>query len=186
MLVFLSGLVLFLGSHFFTALARGARGQIISRIGEASYKGVYALVSLAGFALIYLGWPHASQSVLYISPPWFRQGTYLLTLLALIVLMSGYLPAGKLVAAVKHPMLLAVKLWAAAHLLVNGDVRSLLLFGSFLAYAVIDRIAVNKRGGRVLVAGPARNDILAVLVGAALWFVIYRFLHPYIAGVELG
>jgi uncharacterized membrane protein len=106
-------------------------------------------------------------------------------LVALIILASAYVPRGRIVAAVKHPMLTSVKIWAFAHLLANGEVRSVLLFGAFLAYAAINRIALKKRGEATPTAGPAANDLIAILAGAALWTAIYFLLHPYIAGVPL-
>jgi uncharacterized membrane protein len=103
----------------------------------------------------------------------------------MILLAAAYLPKGKIAAAVKHPMLAGVKAWALAHLLVNGDVRSVLLFGSFLAYGVIDRIMVKRRGASTPAPGPVRNDLIAVVAGVAVWAAIYFHLHRYIAGVAL-
>jgi uncharacterized membrane protein len=185
MILFILGLALFFASHLFTPFARGARQGLIERFGPGGYKALHSAVSAIGFALIIVGWPKADRTVLYVAPYWLVHVTYALTLLALIFLAAAYLPKGRLAAAVKHPMLAGVKAWALAHLLVNGDVRSLILFGSFLAYGVIDRIMVKKREEASFAPGPVANDALAVVVGAAAWAAIYFALHPYIAGVAL-
>jgi uncharacterized membrane protein len=185
MTIFLAGLAIFFGSHLFTALAREARAGMVKRLGAGPYKGLYSLVSLAGFALIVIGWRSADASVLFAPPAWTRHVAYLLTLLAFIALAAAYLPKGKIAATLRHPMLAGVKLWAFAHLLVNGEVRSVILFGAFLAYGVIDRIAVKKRGDNGPAPGPAINDLIAAAVGAAAWAAVYFALHAYIAGVDL-
>lgn len=167
------------------AVARPLRTQLIERFGEAGYKGIYALVSLAGLVLIYMGWAAAPATSLYYPPYWMRHVAYLFTLLGFIALASAYLPAGRIKAALKHPMLAGLKFWALAHLLVNGEIRSLVVFGAFLAFAVVDRIAVKRRGEPTPAAGPAVNDALAVVAGAAAWASVYFVLHPYIAGVPL-
>lgn len=185
MILFFIGLAVFFGAHLFTGLARGPRGALIAKLGEMPYKGLYSLVSLAGFILIIIGWRTADASVLYATPFWMRHVVYLLVLIAFILLAAAYLPAGKIAAAAKHPMLAGVKIWAFAHLLVNGEVRSVLLFGAFLAYAVIDRIAVKKRGDMGRAAGPVMNDVFAVIVGAAAYAAVAFYGHQYIAGVAL-
>jgi uncharacterized membrane protein len=185
MAVFLAGLVIFFGTHLYTALARGPREGLVKKLGAGPYKGLYSLVSLAGFALIIIGWRGADASILYTPPEGGRHIAYLLTLFAFILLAAAYAPKGKIAAAVKHPMLAGVKAWAFAHLLVNGEVRSVILFGAFLAYGVIDRIAVKRRGDGGPAPGPWRNDAVAVVAGVAAWAAVYLYLHPYIAGVAL-
>lgn len=185
MTLFVLGLGVFFGSHLWTALARRGREGLIARLGAGPYKGVYSLVAIAGFALIVIGWRDADASVIYAPPAYLKHLTYLLVLVGLILLASAYLPKGKIAAAAKHPMLASVKLWAFGHLLANGEVRSILLFGAFLAFAVLDRIVVKKRGEATPVAGPVSNDFAAIVVGAAAWAAIYFFLHVYIAGVAL-
>ncbi len=179
------GLAIFFATHLWTTLARDRRAALIDKIGAGPYRGLYSLVAIAGFALIVVGWRGADASLLYAPPAFLRHVAYLLMLIALIILASAYAPRGRIAAAVKHPMLAAVKIWAFAHLLANGEVRSVLLFGAFLAYAVIDRIAVKKRGERTPPAGPAANDLIAIAAGAVAWAAIYFFLHRYIAGVPL-
>lgn len=185
MTLFILGLLIFFGTHLWTALARKGREGLIAKLGAGPYKGLYSLAAIAGFALIVIGWRGADTSVVYAPPAFLTHVTYLLVLLALILLAAAYLPAGKIAAAAKHPMLAGVKLWAFGHLLVNGEVRSIMLFGAFLAYGVIDRIAVKKRNEPTPKAGPISNDLIAVAVGAGAWAAIYFFLHPFIAGVAL-
>lgn len=185
MTLFILGLLIFFGTHLWTALARKGREGLIAKLGAGPYKGLYSLAAIAGFALIVIGWRGADTSVVYTPPAFLTHVNYLLVLLALILLAAAYLPAGKIAAAAKHPMLAGVKLWAFGHLLVNGEVRSIMLFGAFLAYGVIDRIAVKKRNEPTPKAGPISNDLIAVAVGAGAWAAIYFFLHPFIAGVAL-
>ena len=185
MTLFLLGLVIFFGAHLFTGLARGARAGLVAKLGEMPYKGLYSLVSLAGFVLIVIGWRTADASLVYAPPYWLRHVTYALMLIAFILLAAAYLPAGKIAGAAKHPMLAGVKIWAFAHLLSNGEVRSVILFGAFLAYGVIDRIAVKKRGEAGRPAGPVRNDVLTVIIGAVLYALVLFYAHKYIAGVAL-
>ncbi|MBT8472540.1 MAG: NnrU family protein [Marinicaulis sp.] len=183
---YLAGLIIFFGSHFFTAFARGPREILVTKLGAGPYRGLYSLVALIGFALIIFGWRGADTTIIYTPPLWMRHVTYLLVLVAFILLASSMLPAGKIAAGAKHPMLAGVKLWAFAHLLVNGDERSLLLFGSFLAFAVIDRIVVKRRGVESPTAGPIKNDVIAIAVGAGLYIFVAFYAHRYIAGVSLG
>ncbi len=185
MTLFLLGMIVFFGSHLYTALARGNREALVKRLGAGPYKGLYSLVSLAGFALIVIGWRSADASLLYTPPAAGRHIAYLLTLFAFVMLAAAYAPKGKIAAMIKHPMIAGVKAWAFAHLLVNGEVRSVILFGAFLAYGVIDRIALKRRGENGPAPGPARNDAIAIVAGAIAWLAVFFYLHPYIAGVAL-
>ncbi len=185
MILFLAGLAIFFGTHLYTTLARASREALVKRLGAGPYRGLYSLASIAGFALIVIGWPQADASVLYTPPAWGRHVAYLLTLLALILLAASLAPKGKIAATVKHPMILGVKVWALAHLLANGEVRTTILFGAFLAYGVIDRIALKRRGDHGPAPGPVTNDLVAVGAGIAAWAAIFFYLHPYIAGAAL-
>ena len=194
MLVLILGLVLFLGTHAFS-MARAKRANVIGEVGESRYKLIYTGVSVLGLVLIAYGF-HLYRQSGYIEvwnpPVWTRHLALFLTLLAFIALASAYLP-GHIRAKAKHPMLLAVKIWATAHLLANGDLGSILLFGSFLAWAVVARISAKRRAlsptavaaQHGVVAAPAgwRNDAIAVVVGLAVWFVFGKFLHPILIGV---
>ncbi len=185
MSLYLIGLFVFFAAHFAIAIARPLRQRIIDKIGEGPYKGLYALTSAVGLALIIFGWPKADVSLIYAAPAWGRHVAFLLMWIALILLVSAYAPAGRIAAAVKHPMLAGVKIWAFAHLLANGEVRSVLLFGLFLAFGVVDRISVKKRGAPTRPAGGAMNDVIAIGVGTGVYLAILFVLHPYIAGVAL-
>ncbi|ABY32411.1 NnrU family protein [Methylorubrum extorquens] len=194
MLVMILGLVLFLGTHAFS-MARAKRGEVIGRIGEGRFKLGYTLLSVLGLILTVYGYGlYRQEGMIPVwSPPlWTRHLAVLLTLFAFISLAAAYLP-GHLRARLKHPMLLAVKIWATAHLLANGDLGSILLFGSFLAWAVVARISAKRRaltagqvaqqhGGQATPAG-WRNDAIAVVVGVVAWFVFGKYLHPLLIGV---
>ena len=151
--------------------------------------GLYSLVSLAGFVLICWGFGASRDAgILYVAPGWGRHVNLALMLPALILLVASQMPTGAIKKAVKHPMLIAVKLWAFGHLLANGEINSVILFGSFLAYAVIDRIVVKKRGdngpgpdAKIAVA----SDIGAVVVGLGLYMAILLWLHPILFGVAV-
>lgn len=185
MTFFILGLIIFFGSHLWATFARGPREALVLKLGAGPYKGLYSLVAAVGFALIIVGWRTADVSLVYAPPSWARHITYALMLIALICLAAAYLPKGRIAPALQHPMLAGVKIWAAAHLLANGEVRSVILFGAFLAYAVIDRIAVKKRGEPVPAAGPLLNDVTVIAVGAAAWAGIFFYAHRFIAGVAL-
>lgn len=185
MTIFILGLIVFFATHLWTGLARGPRDALKAKLGEMGYRGLYSIVAAAGFALIIIGWRSADASMLYTPPAWGRHVAYLLMFFALTALAAAYLPKGKIAATLKHPMLAGVKFWAFAHLLANGEVRSVILFGAFLAYGVVDRIAAKRRGAPVAAAGPAVNDVFAVAVGAAAWAAIFFFAHRYITGIAL-
>ncbi len=195
MLILILGLLLFLGTHAFS-MARARRADIVARVGEQRYKLGYTLLSALGLVLIVVGYGQyrASGYIPVWDPPVFTKHlALLLVLLAFVVMASAYLP-GRIRAFAKHPMLLAVKIWATAHLLANGDLGSIVLFGAFLAWAVIDRISLKRRAvpaGAVAAqhGGPAaprgwRNDALAVAIGVAVWFVFARYLHLWLIGVS--
>jgi uncharacterized membrane protein len=191
MLPLIVGLALFLGVHLVTTQTEFRRG-LVTRMGEGPYKGVYSLIALAGFALIVFGYHKAQlmpgkNPVLWSLPYWGRHITMLLMLPVFPLLFAAYLP-GRLSAAVRHPMITAVKLWALAHLLVRGDVASLLVFGGLLAWAVYDRITLKQREAAGLVqlkSGPGRNDILALVLGLIVYGIFVRWGHAVLIGVPL-
>lgn len=182
------GLVIFFGAHLFTAFRSRAPGKDIkARLGYGPYMGLYSLVSAIGLGLIIWGFGAARPApVLYVPPAGLAHLNLALMLPALILLAAAYLPTGRIKKAVKHPMLAAVKIWALGHLLANGELNSVLLFGSFLAYGVIDRIAVKKRGD--LGPGPdapvsAMGDLAAIVIGAGAYAAILLWLHPILFGM---
>ncbi len=190
MAIFLAGLALFFGVHLYSALrSRDPDKDIKKRLGYGPYMGFYSLASLIGFGLIIYGFSQTRGSGLLYDPPvWTRHLNLLLMLPAMIILTASQLPTGKIKQTLKHPMLVAVKIWAVGHLLANGEYNSVILFGSFLAYAVFDRIMVKKRGD--IGPGPEAAasltmDIVSVAVGAALWGALAFWLHPILFGVAV-
>jgi uncharacterized membrane protein len=190
--IFLGGIALFFGAHLFSAVrSREAGRDIKDRMGAGAYMGLYSLVSLAGFAALVWGFSQAPRdAILYTPPAWGRHVALGLMLPALILLVSAYLPAGRIKKMARHPMLAAVKLWALGHLFANGELRSLILFGAFLAYGVIDRIALKRRGDHgpsALATNAALWDFVAVAGGAGLYVLVGYVLHPVLFGaVAIG
>lgn len=192
MLMLIIGLILFLGIHTSKIVAYGYRESFITKHGEGSWKGLYTVISFVGLILIVWGYIVARQQgpiILYDPPLWIRHITILLMLFAFIFLAASQVPAGRIKAAVKHPMLLSVKIWAFAHLLANGDLASVLLFGSFLVWAVADRISEKRRLEAGLTKppepGPLRNDIIAVVAGVVVFALFYWKLHQWLIGVPI-
>jgi uncharacterized membrane protein len=185
---FLAGLALFFAPHVYSMMRKRGAGDLPSRMGRGPYMGLYSLISLAGLALIIWGYGSLKPWVPVWTPPtWTRHVALTLMLPALILLASAYAPVGYIKKAVKHPMLAAVKVWAAAHLAANGDLASIILFGSFLAYGVADRIAVKRRGddGPVGVKPRLAGDAIAVVVGIVAYGAIAYWLHPILFGAPV-
>ncbi|MCG8609044.1 MAG: NnrU family protein [Pseudomonadales bacterium] len=186
MIVLIVGLVLFLGVHSISIFNVSWRNQMVTRYGEQRFKGVYSLVALAGFVLIVWGYGLARMEpvVVYNPPFWLRHVAMLLLIPVFPLLVAAHLPS-RIGSIVKHPMLVAVKLWALAHLLANGMLADLLLFGAFLGWAVADRISVKKRPVTPVTPPPtgARNDIIVIVAGLALFIVFSLWLHAWLIGV---
>ena len=188
MTLMILGLLLFLGVHSTSIFAPGWRSAQTARRGEAAWKGIYSLLSVAGLVLLIYGYGVARQSpvVLYTPPTFAKHIALLLMLPVFPLLLAAYLP-GRIKAAAKHPMLLAVKLWALAHLLGNGTLVDMVLFGAFLAWAVLDRIAVKKRVVPRLTPGAppsSMNDAIALVGGIALYVVFVLWAHRWLIGVS--
>lgn len=185
MLILIVGLILFLGVHSVRILAPAWSAERASSMGKGPWRGIYSLVSIVGFVLIIWGYglAWASAPVLYEPPVWLKHLAALLMLFAMIAIMVFAVPAGRLKPALKHPMLVAVKLWALAHLMANGDLASIVLFGAFLIWAVADRISVKRRGAAIPAAGPVRNDVVAVAAGLVLYVLFVWKLHLWLFGV---
>lgn len=193
MLILVLGLALFLGTHAFT-MARGPRARAIERLGENGYKIAYSVSSLAGLVLIAVGYDAYRQSgafvQLWVPPTWMAHVALLFMVVAFILLAATYLP-GHIKARAKHPMLAAVKIWAFAHLLANGDLGSMILFLAFLAWAVAARISLKRRDvspmapAQAIAAKPAgwRNDAIAVGAGLVGYVAFAFWLHPILIGV---
>ena len=187
--VLVIGLVLFLGAHVFVTL-RGPRAAVIARIGEWPYKGLMSVVALVGLVLIGYGFGHyrATGWVQVWSPPrWTNYVTQLLMWPASICVVAAYC-RGQIWRTLKHPMLVGVKTWAVAHLISNGDLGSIVLFGSVLAWAVYDRITLKRRtdpGAPPFPVGGRRNDIIALVVGTLLYLALGFIFHPIVVGVPV-
>lgn len=188
MSLLIAGLLLFLGIHSVAIFTPGLRAGAVERLGLWPWKGVYSLVAIAGFALIVIGYGQARMQPvwLYQPPAGLRHLSMLLMLPVFPLLLAAYLP-GRIQRAAKHPMLVATKLWALAHLLVNGGLHDVLLFGGFLAWAVADRISVKRRANVVPPPGApatAWNDAIAVVAGLALYVGFVVWLHRALIGVS--
>ena len=185
----LAGLLLFLGVHSLRIFAEAWRAQQIARIGPLPWKGLVSVLSLAGFVLLVWGWGMARQApvVLWQPPVGMRHAASLLTLLAFVLLAAAYVPGNAIKARVHHPMVLGVKTWALAHLLSNGNVAHVVLFGSFLAWGVLLFIASRRRDRReatVYAPGRLAPTLVTVVVGVAAWAVFAFKLHGMWIGVR--
>jgi uncharacterized membrane protein len=188
MILFVVGLVVFLGIHSVAIVAPGWRNAQVAR-NERAWKGTYSVVSLVGFVLLIYGYGMARQvtPVVWSPPMYMRHIAFLAMLPVFPLLLSAYLP-GRIKAAVKHPMLAAVKLWAFAHLLANGTLVDVILFGAFLSWAVADRISVKRRPAqRVGPSAPPNpyNDAIAVVAGLAVHAAFLAGVHRWLIGVPL-
>jgi uncharacterized membrane protein len=191
MFLLLAGLVLFLGSHSFV-MARGPRAGLRSRMGEGAYKWLFTLASLIGLVAMAYGFGQyrAGAWIDIWNPPVWTRHLALLLMLPVFVLLAAQRP-GAIKKAAKHPMLLAVKIWASAHLIANGDLGSMLLFGGFLAWAVMARISIKRRPEEALAAAERAtmrfnaNDIIAIAAGLALYVAFIVWLHPLLIGVPV-
>ena len=189
LIVMIVGLGLFFGVHTLTT-QRALRARLIKAIGEGGYKIGYTLVSLAGFALIVWGFAHYRSSGLievWSPPKALKHLNTALMLPAVILVVASYI-RGRIYKALKHPMLAGVKLWAFGHLLANGDLGGMILFGSFLAWAVFDRISLKHRadaGGPPIPVGGIGNDLIAVAVGVVAYLALAFAFHPVVIGVPV-
>ncbi|MHC2335095.1 NnrU family protein [Bradyrhizobium sp. USDA 4454] len=189
LLVMILGLVLFLGIHVLTSL-RDLRAGIVTAMGEGAYKGVYSLVSFAGLALIIWGFGHYRATGwidVWTPPTAFKHIAVALMLPAVILVVAAYI-RGRIYTTLKHPMLAGVKLWAFAHLLANGDLGSIILFGSFLGWAVYDRISLKRRadaGAPPIPVGGPTNDLIAIAVGVIVYLALAFAFHAVVIGVPV-
>ena len=195
LLVMILGLVLFFGAHTLTT-QREVRSRVIAASGEGGYKVGYALVSIGGIALIAWGFGHyRAAGMIDVWEKWcspdvlriLKHITVGLMLPAVILVVAAYI-RGRIYTTVKHPMLAGVKLWAASHLLANGDLGSIILFGSFLGWSVFDRISLKRRtdpGAPPISVGGIGNDLIAVAVGLVAYLALAFAFHPVVIGVPV-
>lgn len=189
MTLLILGLVLFLGMHSTRIVADGLRSAQVARLGLNGWKAIYSIVSIAGFVLLVYGYGLARESptVLFVPPPWMRHVTALLTIPAFVLLAAAYVPGTRIKRAVGHPMVAGVKIWAFAHLLANGTLADVVLFGTFLVWAVFDYVAARRRdraAGIVYATGPVARDVTAIAVGLAAYLVFAFWLHAWWIGVR--
>jgi uncharacterized membrane protein len=181
------GLVLFLGAHVFVSM-RNRREVLISSMGRGAYLGLFSLVSIVGLVLIGFGfaWYRTAGFIpLWYPPAWTRHIVVALMWPASVAVVAAYIP-GNIKRVLKHPMLVGVKIWAAAHLCANGDLGGIILFGAVLVWAVYDRITLKHRadpGAPPIPVGGWRNDIIAIVVGTILYLALGFAFHPVVIGV---
>lgn len=185
MLWLVAGLILFHTLHSVRMVAPAWRDGKMASMGEGKWKGAYSLVSIIALVILIWGYSLARQdfNFVYAPPSWGLHLALLLMAASFVSLMIFNLPAGVLKPKLKHPMLLSIMLWSIAHLLVNGDMASFLLFGSFLGWAIINRVAVARRSDPLPAAGPIRNDIIAIVTGLGLWVLFIWVAHEWLFGV---
>ena len=186
--ILILGLVVFLGSHVFVTF-RDERERLIARLGRNGYRGLFSLVALIGLVLIIKGYGdyRAHEWVQVWTPPAFMKHiTIALMLLAVIFITTTYVPT-HIRAWVKHPMVTSIKTWALAHLLSNGDLGSIILFGAFLAWGGYARVAAKRRGDRGLTTPPMgwTKDVIVVVVGVVIFLLLGYYFHPYVIGVPV-
>jgi uncharacterized membrane protein len=189
MTVLILGLLFFLGAHSVRILADDWRTRQLARLGEGKWKGLYSVISAIGLILIVWGYGLArAQPVILWSPPvWARHVAALLTVVAFILLAAAYVPGNRIKAKLGHPMVAGVKVWAFAHLLANGTLAAVVLFGAFLVWAVADFASArrrDRRAGTVYPAGSLARDAVAVIVGLIAWAVFAFLLHGWLIGVR--
>jgi uncharacterized membrane protein len=188
MSILIIGLILFFAAHLFS-YARKARAELIERMGEGPYKGLYSLVSAVGLGLIVWGYYRtrsgpAAADILYWPPSWGRHATMLLVLLAMISI-AVYLHKGRLKLWLRHPMSIGVGLWAIGHLLSNGRASSVVLFGAFLAYSVLDIVVNTARGSVPNFIPNPRHDFISITAGVVLYAFFLLIFHPYVLNLPI-
>lgn len=188
MSIMIAGLIIFFSVHAISIVNDPWRDQIAAKLGEWPWKAIYSVVSIIGFVLIIWGYGMAryESATIYHSARWLTHLSMLLLVPVFPLLLATYFP-GKISAFTKHPMLLATILWAFAHLLVNGRLTDILLFGSFLIWTVVDLISISRRSQRSLPGAPDSkfNDLIALVVGLALYGLFVGWLHGVVTGVPI-
>ncbi len=187
MSLLIAGLVIFLGVHSISIVSPSWRDQMAASMGEWPWKGIYSVASLVGVVMISRGYGQARLDAvfLYFPPQWLQHAAMLMLLLVFPLVFAAYFP-GRIKSAVKHPMLLAIQIWALGHLLANGRLADVVLFGSFLLWAGADRISMNYREQRTIPSAPPSksNDLIAVVGGLAVYGIFVIWLHQWLIGVK--
>ena len=186
MTLLILGLIVFIGIHLIPTVP-ALRNRLAAQVGEGTYKGLFSLASVASLVLLVYGFSQRDFVPVWTPPTGMKHLVMTLMLPAFILMVAAYVPS-RIRTYVRHPFLLAVKLWAFAHLLANGDLAGILLFGSFLAYAVYDLISVKRRGALGPIGDKAGNlsgDIAAVIAGVAIYAVTLVYAHEWLIGIPL-
>jgi uncharacterized membrane protein len=187
-LYLLAGLALFLGVHSISIVSQRWRDGAVEKLGAGAWRAVYSLVSLAGLALIVYGFGRARQDpvILYVAPIWVRDTMVMVMPFVFPIAFAAYFP-GLISAVLKHPLLVAVKLWATMHLLVNGSLADVVLFGSVLAWAIACRISLKRRPQRRIPTAPPWkwNDAIAILLGFIVFVVLVAGGHQWLTGLPI-
>jgi uncharacterized membrane protein len=187
--ILIIGLAIFIATHVFVT-RRKARAALIARIGLMPYRGLFSVVAIVAIALIAWGFErylHLGYTPIWTPPTWMRHVTVGLVWIAVVLMTAGYI-RGNIYRKLKHPFLAGVKLWALAHLLSNGDLGGIILFGSILAWAVYDRISLKHRvdaGAPAIRTGGLASDIIAVVVGTMIYLALGFFFHPLFIGIPV-
>jgi uncharacterized membrane protein len=189
MTLLILGLVLFLGTHSIRIVADDWRTRQIARLGPYGWKAAYSLASIAGFVLIVYGYGMTREQAIDIwsAPAWTRHLAALLTIVTFVLIAAAYVPGNRIKAAIGHPMIVGAKVWAFAHLISNGRLGDIVLFGAFLAWAVLDFRACRVRDRASAVRypiGPLSRDIAVVGIGLIAWWLFARYLHGPLIGVN--
>lgn len=186
MLALAIGLLLFLGVHSVRIVAGPWRERQILHFGESAWKGMHSLLSLVGLVLIVIGYVWARQQplILWVPPVGMRHAAALLTLIAFILIAAAYVPRNAIRSRLRHPMIIGVKVWALAHLLANGALHDILLFGAFLLWAIVDfRSARRRQPAPVVAVSTMAGNVGTVVAGVAIWALFAFYLHELLIGV---
>jgi uncharacterized membrane protein len=187
-LYLIAGIVIFLGVHSVSIVSYEWRDRTAARLGPVAWRALYSLVALAGLALIFYGYGRARAApiILYVPPLWIRDTMVMIMAFVFPILFAAYFP-GLIRTVLKHPMLVAVKLWAVLHLLVNGSLADVVLFGSVLAWAVLDRISLKRRPVRPSPTAPPWkwNDAIAITLGFVVYVVLVAGGHAWLTGMPI-
>lgn len=185
MLLLVAGIVLWSASHLMLSMAPGVRAGLVNQIGAMPFKGLFSLVLIGALVLMVMGWKAAPAAALWVPPSGLRHATMLLVPIAVILFISARAPTD-IKQWIRHPQLTGVKLWAVAHLLSNGETRSVILFGGLLAWAVLEVIFINRRDGaqtkppRVGMAKTLLTVVIGLVISAGLVYA-----HPWLSGMPL-
>ena len=186
MLMLISGLIVFAGVHLFPSIAPARRQRLAARLGDNAYQGIFALCALAGLLLIIFGWRSTDPAFVYGPPDGLRHPAMLIVVVGMILMVAASFPT-RIKRFIRHPQLTGVLLWAVAHLLLNGDSRSVLVFATIAIWSVVSMITINRRDGawiKPVISGGWGREIVIVIIGLVGSAVIVRF-HDFVSGVAL-